>query len=388
MSDLNVKIPFVDLSLQHQPIQKEMRQAIEDVLKRGDFILGKALSDFETEFAVSSGAEYGIGVASGTDAIALGLQACNIGVGSEVILPANTFVATLIGVLRAGAKPIFVDCDPNTALIDLAAAENAITSKTKAIVPVHLYGQVVSPKKLKDFAERHNLMIFEDSAQAHLAHRDGYQAGSIGIAAAYSFYPSKNLGAFGDGGILVTSNQEVAQKMVRLRNYGASKKYYHVEMGTNSRLDTLQAAVLHQKLPHLAGWNASRLKIAQQYDSELAPLKSLGITPMQNQSGDGHVYHLYVIKVDESCPLQREEIQEKLAEAGIQTGIHYPIPCHLQPAFKDLGYDMGDFPNSEKLAKQILSLPMYPGLTNSQVKEVATAIASVVSERQYKLLHI
>ncbi len=323
-----------------------------------------------------------------TDAIALGLQACNIGAGSEVILPANTFVATLIGVLRAGAKPIFVDCDPNTALIDLAAAENAITPKTKAIVPVHLYGQVVSPKELIDFAQRHNLMIFEDAAQAHLAHRDGHKAGSIGIAAAYSFYPSKNLGAFGDGGILVTSDKEVAQKMVRLRNYGASKKYYHVEMGTNSRLDTLQAAVLHQKLPHLAGWNASRLEIAQQYDRELAPLKSLGINPMQNQSGDGHVYHLYVIKIDESCPLQREEIQEKLASAGVQTGIHYPIPCHLQPAFKDLGYEMGDFPHSEKLAKQILSLPMYPGLTSNQVKEVATAIASVVSERQYKLLHI
>ncbi|MGB3759450.1 MAG: DegT/DnrJ/EryC1/StrS family aminotransferase [Rivularia sp. (in: cyanobacteria)] len=388
MSDVNVKIPFVDLSLQHQPIQKQIRQAIEDVLERGDFILGKALSDFETEFAVSSGAEYGVGVASGTDAIALGLQACNIGADSEVILPANTFVATLIGVLRAGAKPIFVDCDPNTALIDLAAAENAITPKTKAIVPVHLYGQVVSPKESIDFAQKHNLMIFEDAAQAHLAHRDGYKAGSIGIAAAYSFYPSKNLGAFGDGGILVTSDKEVAQKMVRLRNYGASKKYYHVELGTNSRLDTLQAAVLHQKLPHLAGWNASRLEIAQQYDRELAPLKSLGINPMQNQSGDGHVYHLYVIKVDESCPLQREEIQEKLTQKGIQTGIHYPIPCHLQPAFKDLGYEMGDFPHSEKLAKEILSLPMYPGLTSNQVKEVATAIASVVSERQYKLLHI
>lgn len=388
MSDINVKIPFVDLSLQHQPIQKRIRQAIEDVLERGDFILGKALSDFETEFAVSSGAEYGVGVASGTDAIALGLQACNIGADSEVILPANTFVATLIGVLRAGAKPIFVDCDPNTALIDLAAAENAITPKTKAIVPVHLYGQVVSPKELISFAERHSLMIFEDAAQAHLAHRDGYKAGSIGIAAAYSFYPSKNLGAFGDGGILVTSNKEVAQKMVRLRNYGASKKYYHVELGTNSRLDTLQAAVLHQKLPHLAGWNASRLEIAQQYDRELAPLEPLGINPMQNQSGDGHVYHLYVIKIDESCPLQREEIQEKLTQKGIQTGIHYPIPCHLQPAFKDLGYEMGDFPHSEKLAEQILSLPMYPGLTSNQVKEVATAIASVVSERQYKLLHI
>ncbi|MGB6295189.1 MAG: DegT/DnrJ/EryC1/StrS family aminotransferase [Rivularia sp. (in: cyanobacteria)] len=388
MSDVNVKIPFVDLSLQHQPIQKQMRQAIEDVLERGDFVLGKALSDFETEFAVSSGAKYGVGVASGTDAIALGLQACNIGAGSEVILPANTFVATLIGVLRAGAKPIFVDCDPNTALIDLAAAENVITPKTKAIVPVHLYGQVVSPQELTDFAERHNLMIFEDAAQAHLAHRDGIRAGSIGIAAAYSFYPSKNLGAFGDGGILVTSDKEVAQKMVRLRNYGASKKYYHVEMGTNSRLDTLQAAVLHQKLPHLASWNASRLKTAQQYDRELAPLKSLGIIPMQNQSGDGHVYHLYVIKVEESCPLQREEIQEKLAAMGIQTGIHYPIPCHLQPAFKDLGYEIGDFPHSEKLAKQILSLPMYPGLTNNQVNTVATAIASVVSERQYKLLHV
>ncbi|MBV6621745.1 MAG: DegT/DnrJ/EryC1/StrS family aminotransferase [Rivularia sp. (in: Bacteria)] len=388
MNDVNVKIPFVDLSLQHQSIQKQMRQAIEDVLERGDFILGKALSDFEAEFASACGAKYGIGVACGTDAIALGLQACNIGAGSEVILPANTFVATLIGVLRAGATPVFVDCDPNTALIDLAAAENVITPKTKAIVPVHLYGQVVSPEELINFAQRHDLMIFEDAAQAHLAHRDGYKAGSLGIAAAYSFYPSKNLGAFGDGGILVTKDEEVAQKMVRLRNYGASKKYFHVEAGTNSRLDTLQAAVLHQKLPHLAGWNASRLEIAMQYDSELAPLKSMGITPIENQSGDGHVYHLYVIKVDESCPLQREEIQEKLASLGIQTGIHYPIPCHLQPAFSNLCYKIGDFPNSEKLAKQILSLPMYPGLTSSQVKEVVAVIASLISEKQDKLMHI
>ena len=388
MSNESVRIPFVDLSLQHASIQKEMRQAIEDVLEKGDFILGQALTDFEAAFASYSGAEYGIGVACGTDAIALGLQACNIGAGSEVILPANTFVATLIGVLRAGAKPVFVDCDPNTALIDLEAAENAITSQTKAIVPVHLYGQMVSPKELLDFAQRHNLMIFEDAAQAHLAHRDGYKAGSVGIAAAYSFYPSKNLGAFGDGGILITSDREVAQKMVRLRNYGASKKYFHVEYGTNSRLDTLQAAVLHQKLPHLAGWNASRLQTAQQYDRELAPLKSLGITPMQNQSGDGHVYHLYVIKVDDSCPLKREQIQEKLADVGIQTGIHYPIPCHLQPAFGDLGYEMGNFPHSEKLAAQILSLPMYPGMTSSQVKEVVAAIASMVSEKQDKLLYI
>ncbi len=388
MSNENVRIPFVDLSLQHQSIQKEMRQAIEDVLEQGDFILGKALSDFETEFASACNAEYGIGVACGTDAIALGLQACNIGAGSEVILPANTFVATLIGVLRAGAKPVFVDCDPNTALIDLKAAENAITSQTKAIVPVHLYGQIVSPKKLIDFAERHNLMIFEDAAQAHLAHGDGYRAGSLGIAAAYSFYPSKNLGAFGDGGMLVTSDQEVAQKMVRLRNYGASKKYFHVESGTNSRLDTLQAAVLQQKLPHLAEWNHSRLQAAKQYDRELEPLKSLGINPIQNQSGDGHVYHLYVIKVDTEFAIKREELQDKLALSGIQTGIHYPIPCHLQPAFSELGYKIGDFPNSEKLAKEILSLPMYPGLTKSQVKEVVAVIASVISQQQGKLLHI
>ncbi|MGB3655021.1 MAG: DegT/DnrJ/EryC1/StrS family aminotransferase [Rivularia sp. (in: cyanobacteria)] len=384
----DVRIPFVDLKWQHQPIQKQIRQAIEDVLERGDFILGKALSDFEAEFALLCGAEYGIGVACGTDAIALGLQACNIGDKDEVLLPANTFVATLIGVLRAGAKPIFVDCDPNTALIDLGAAKNAITSKTKAIVPVHLYGQMVSPKELLDFAQTHNLLVFEDAAQAHLAHRDGYRAGSVGTAAAYSFYPSKNLGAFGDGGILVTQDKEVAQKMVRLRNYGASKKYFHVELGTNSRLDTLQAAVLHKKLPHLEGWNANRLEIAQQYDRELAPLKSLGITPMQNQSGDGHVYHLYVIKVSAQCPLQREQIQEKLRDRGIQTGIHYPIPCHLQPAFSNLGYKMGDFPHSETLAKQILSLPMYPGLTSSQVKEVVAVIASIVSEPQEKLLHI
>ena len=388
MKNISVRIPFVDLKLQHQPIQEEIRQAIEDVLERGDFILGKALRDFEEAFALACGAEYGIGVASGTDAIALGLQACNITTGSEVILPANTFVATLIGVLRAGAKPVFVDCDPNTALIDLEVAESAITSKTKAIVPVHLYGQIVPPKELLDFAQRHNLMIFEDAAQAHLAYRDGYRAGSLGIAAAYSFYPSKNLGAFGDGGILVTKDEQVAQKMLRLRNYGSSQKYFHVEPGTNSRLDTLQAAILHKKLPLLEQWNAQRLKIAQDYDRELEPLKSLGITPMENQSDKGHVYHLYVIKIDESCSLDREKIQDKLASSGIQTGIHYPIPCHLQPAFSDLGYQIGDFPNSEKLAKQILSLPMYPGLTSSQVKEVVAVIASIVSEQQEKLLRI
>ncbi|MBD2626750.1 DegT/DnrJ/EryC1/StrS family aminotransferase [Trichormus variabilis] len=377
-----IKVPFVDLNSQHEPIQTQLQQAIQDVLAKGDFILGQALSDFETAFAAASGTEYGIGVASGTDAIALGLQACHIGAGDEVILPANTFVATLIGVVSAGAKPILVDCDPETALIDLKAAAKAITPQTKAIIPVHLYGQMVSPSQLLDFADTYKVLIFEDAAQAHLAEREGYKAGSVGIAAAFSFYPSKNLGAFGDGGMVVTKDAEVAAKMRRLRNYGSSQKYVHIESGTNSRLDTLQAAVLNQKLPYLSQWNSDRLTIAQMYDRELAPLASAGIIPMENQSGTGHIYHLYVIKIDDSCPLSRQQLQAQLTAAGIQTGIHYPIPCHLQPAFTYLGYQQGDFPQSEKLSQQILSLPMYPGLKNSQIREVIDAINSSLKLKQ------
>ncbi|MEH2406248.1 DegT/DnrJ/EryC1/StrS family aminotransferase [Nostoc sp.] len=379
MNKMTIRVPFVNLKLQHEPIQTQLQYAIQSVLEQGDFILGQALSDFEAAFAAVSGAEYGVGVASGTDAIALGLQACNIGAGDEVILPANTFIATLIGVQRAGAKPILVDCDRQTALIDLKKAAKAITPHTKAIIPVHLYGQMVSPPELLNFADTYKLLIFEDAAQAHLAERDGYQAGSLGIAAAFSFYPSKNLGAFGDGGMLLTRDSDVAEKMRRLRNYGASQKYFHTEAGTNSRLDTLQAAVLHEKLPYLPQWNRDRLTIAQQYDQELAPLATAGIIPMENQSATGHVYHLYVIKIDDSCPVERQLLQEKLTAVGIQTGIHYPIPCHLQPAFTNLGYQPGDFPSSEKLSKQILSLPMYPGLSSSQVKEVVAAIANAVS---------
>lgn len=377
-NDVPVKVPFVDLSLQHQPIQQSIEQAIQSVVDRGDFVLGKALAEFEASFAHACGVKYGVGVASGTDAIALGLQACNIGVGDEVILPANTFVATLIGVLNAGALPILVDCDPQTALIDLVAAAKAVTSKTKAILPVHLYGQMVSPPQLLDFADTHNLVIFEDAAQAHLALREGYRAGSIGKAAAFSFYPSKNLGAFGDGGMVITSDESVAQKMRSLRNYGAPRKYYHTELGTNSRLDTIQAAILNVKLPHLDSWNKSRNSAAQLYDTLLEPLRSRGIFPIQNHSTNGHIYHLYVIRVTENCPINREKIQEKLAAQGIQTGIHYPIPCHLQPAFNNLGYQEGDLPHSEALCREILSLPMYPGLSDTEVKMVVTAIESAL----------
>ncbi|MBD2540251.1 DegT/DnrJ/EryC1/StrS family aminotransferase [Coleofasciculus sp. FACHB-SPT36] len=377
MNNITTAVPFVDLQLQHQPLQTQIEEAVRGTIQRGDFILGQAVADFEAAFASACGVAYGIGVASGTDALALGLEACGIGAGDEVVLPTNTFIATLIGVVHAGATPILVDCDPQTALIDFTAAEKAVTAKTKAIVPVHLYGQMVSPRQLLDFASAHNLIVFEDAAQAHLAEREGYRAGSIGKAAAFSFYPSKNLGAIGDGGMVITNDEAVAKKMRSLRNYGCSRKYYHTEPGTNSRLDTLQAAVLNIKLPHLADWNHSRNQAAQQYDALLKPLANSGIFPIQNQSGNGHIYHLYVVRVTEACPLDRQTIQDKLAAVGIQTGIHYPIPCHLQPAFENLGYQAGDFPQAEALALEILSLPMYPGLSDTQVHQVIDTLQTL-----------
>ncbi|MBW4659536.1 MAG: DegT/DnrJ/EryC1/StrS family aminotransferase [Drouetiella hepatica Uher 2000/2452] len=387
MSHSHSTIPFVDFSHQHQPIQAQLEQAMQNVLQRGDYVLGQALLEFEQTFAQACEASYGVGVASGTDAIALGLQACGVGLGDEVILPANTFVATLIGVMRSGATPIFVDCDPHTALIDLTAAEKAITVRTRALIPVHLYGQMVSPHRLLDLASTYDLLIFEDAAQAHLAEREGYRAGSVGIAAAFSFYPSKNLGAFGDGGMLVTQEEIVAQTMRSLRNYGATRKYFHTDYGTNSRLDTLQAAVLNTKLPHLPSWNADRQRIAQLYDTLLAPLVNYGIIPIANHSAEGHVYHLYVIRVLEDCAIDRTTLQTGLAHLGIQTGIHYPIPCHLQPAFQHLGYAATDFHHAEMLSQEILSLPMYPGLEESDVRQVVSAIESLVGFTGQGCLH-
>lgn len=371
MNPKPLKVPFVDLTWQHKPLTAALETAIQSVIKAGDFVLGESLASFEREFATSCGVAWGVGVASGTDAIALGLKACGIGTGDEVLVPANTFIATAIGVLQAGATPVFVDCDGETALIDLEKAAQAITPKTRAIVPVHLYGQMVSPKQLLDFAATYNLTIFEDAAQAHLAAREGYRAGSVGRAAAFSFYPSKNLGAFGNGGMVVTQDEEIALSVRSLRNYGASRKYYHVELGTNSRLDTLQAAILQIKLPHLPQWNQWRNQAAQQYDALLQPLQTKAIVPIANHSGENHVYHLYILRLGEQFASQREEIQAALFTRGIETGIHYPIPCHLQPAYKFLGYQEGDFPQAEKLCQQILSLPMYPGLSSHQIAWVS-----------------
>jgi dTDP-4-amino-4,6-dideoxygalactose transaminase len=379
-------VPFVDVIRQHDPIQAELEAAVLAVMRRGDYIMGQAVKDFEADFARACGVGHGIGVACGTDAIALGLQACGIGQGDEVILPANTFVATLIGVLRAGATPVLVDCEATTGLMDLAAAERAITPSTRAIIAVHLYGQMISPTMLINLASTYDLLIFEDAAQAHLAEREGYRAGSIGMGAAFSFYPSKNLGAMGDGGIFVTRDAGVAQQMRTLRNYGAPKKYFHTEVGTNSRLDTLQAAILQVKLPHLKSWNAQRNAIAVSYQQSLKPLIRQGISPLQNHTGNGHVYHLYLVRVVRNgeanfiCGVDRDTLVERLEARGIQVGIHYPLPCHLQPGFQFLGYRAGDFPVAEKLAGEILSLPIFPGMTEQELERVATALTDAIAQ--------
>ncbi len=392
MKSTAIKVPFVDFTSQHEPLQAALEDAVLGIMRRGDYIMGVAVKEFETEFAQACGVDYGVGVACGTDAIALGLQACGIQAGDEVILPANTFVATLIGVMRSGAKPVLVDCEAATGLIDLAAAERAITPLTRAIVAVHLYGQMVSPTLLINLAETYDLMIFEDAAQAHLSEREGYRAGSIGVGAAFSFYPSKNLGAMGDGGMFVTSDQTIAQTMRTLRNYGAPKKYFHTELGTNSRLDTIQAAILQLKLPYLKGWNSDRNRSADRYHQTLKPLAKQGILPLQNHAGKGHVYHLYLVRVlQESAhgvtsAIDRDTLIDRLETMGIQTGIHYPLPCHLQPGFQFLGYREGDFPVAEKLSREIVSLPMFPGMTERQIELVADSLADAIAYGAERLM--
>jgi len=373
------KIPFVDLHPQHEPLQGDFEQAFQGLLQRGDFVMGQAVEQFEQAFAAASGASHGVGVACGTDALALGLQACGLEAGTSVILPTNTFVATLIGVLRTGATPILVDCDPETGLIDLEAAAAAVREDTRALVAVHLYGQMVSPKALLAFAAAHELFIFEDAAQAHLAERDGFKAGSVGIAAAFSFYPSKNLGALGDGGMVLTAQPEVASRLRCLRNYGAPRKYFHTEFGTNSRLDTLQASLLQIKLPHLESWNRDRNRLAQQYDTLLAE-RLPQVRPLVNHSDSGHVYHLYVALLPQY--VDRKQLQADLEARNVQSGVHYPLPCHLQPAFRELGYSLGDFPHAEHHSQCMISLPMYPGLGEEQVGNVVEALVEAIAQQE------
>jgi dTDP-4-amino-4,6-dideoxygalactose transaminase len=358
-------VPFVDLRAQHAPIRGEVDDAIRAVVERGDFVMGAAVERFEAEYAAFIGTRHAIGVGTGLSAIELALRAFGVGAGDEVITPANTFIATVLAIMAVGARPVFADMDPATYTIDPAALDAAVTSRTRAIVPVHLYGQPFDVDAVRAIALRHNLALVEDAAQAHGARYKGRRAGSFGHAAAFSFYPSKNLGALGDGGMITTDDDRAAETLRLLHNYGQRVKYYHSVAGTNSRLDTLQAAVLRIKLPLLDGWNAARRRHADAYG---ARLRHRVRTPTV-AAGVEHNYHLYVIETE-----QRDAVQQRLRARHIATGIHYPLPAYLQEACAALGYKAGDFPATEAAAARILSLPMYAELSEPQIEYVAGAL--------------
>ncbi|MCL5291415.1 MAG: DegT/DnrJ/EryC1/StrS family aminotransferase [Actinobacteria bacterium] len=356
-------IPLVDLVSQHLALSDEIGRTLSDVIADGSFTLGSPVKMFEEEFASYCGARHAIGVGSGSDALHLALRALRVGPGDDVITTPNTFIATIEAIIRCGARPVLVDVDEDTYLMDPARLEGAITGRTKAIVPVHLYGQPADMEEICGMAAEHGVKVIEDACQAHGASINGMKVSHFGDAACFSFYPSKNLGALGDGGIVVTDDSEVAERVARLRNHGESGKYNHAEPGFCSRLDSIQAAVLRVKLKYLDRWNTERRRGAELYNALFKD--SPVVVPFCKPSND-HVYHLYVIRVE-----NRNLLQERLAGRNIQTGIHYPIPLHLQPSTKEYGYGRGDFPVAERLADQIISLPMFPGLRKPDIERVA-----------------
>jgi dTDP-4-amino-4,6-dideoxygalactose transaminase len=371
---LATHVPFVDLHAQHAAISAEIDAAIKDVFRRADYILGQDVALFEEEFAAFCETKYAIGVDSGTSALELALRAFDIGAGDEVITVANTFMASALAISYTGATPVLVDTDPLTSMINPSDVERAITSRTKAIMPVHLYGHPVDMDALLDIARRHELIVIEDACQAHGARYKGRRVGSLGHAAAFSFYPAKNLGAYGDGGMVVTNDAHVDDAIRMLRNYGQRQKYHHELLGYNRRLDTLQAAVLRVKLRYLDAWNVARRQHAALYTQLLAD--SGVITPSEADDVES-VWHLYVIR-----SAHRDELRTYLADNGIDTGVHYPVPVHLQPAYRDLGYKQGDFPIAESYAQEIVSLPMYAELTEEMVVQVAGAIRTFAAEQR------
>jgi dTDP-4-amino-4,6-dideoxygalactose transaminase len=360
-----MQVPFVDLGAQHAPLNGAIEKAFKDLITRGDFIMGAAVERFETDYASYIGVKHAIGVGTGLAAIELALRAFDVGPGDEVITPANTFIATVLAIVAVGATPVFVDMEAATYGIDASAINAAVTSRTRAIVPVHLYGQPVDIDAVLAIARRHHLVVIEDAAQAHGARYKGRRAGSFGDAAAFSFYPSKNLGGLGDGGMITTSDDRAAERLRLLRNYGQRVKYYHSIPGTNSRLDTLQAAVLGIKLPHLDGWNAARRRHADAYASRLGAHVN---TPVAAADVE-HIYHLYVIQTAD-----RAGLEQRLKAKQIHTGIHYPVPAHLQEACTSLGYKAGQFPVTEAAAPRILSLPMFAELTDEQIDYVCDVV--------------
>ncbi len=364
-------IPFVDLKNQFRALESEMREAIDRVLVRGWFVLGEELENFERAFATYLSADHAVGVGSGTDAIDLALRAAGIGPGDEVVTVANTAVPTLTGICASGAAPVLIDIDPATFTLDPALIASAITSNTKAIVPVHLYGHPCHMDAILAVAQEHNLVVIEDCAQAHGALYKGRSCGTFGEAAAFSFYPSKNLGAYGDGGAVVTNSPDIEERLRKLRNYGESERYHHECQGVNSRLDEIQAAVLSVKLPHLDTWNAARRKHAKQYRTVL---DGLPIRLPTEAEWATHCYHLYVVRSQE-----RDALREHLRAEGIGTQLHYPVPIHSQKAYAFLGKAAGSFPESELAASEVLSLPMYPELSSDAIDTVARAIKDFYS---------
>jgi dTDP-4-amino-4,6-dideoxygalactose transaminase len=361
-----MRVPFVDLRAQHDALASELHQAIADVLERSDFILGREVSLFEEEFSAYCGARWAVGVDSGTSALELALRALGVGPGDEVITAANTFVATAAAIAYTGATPVLVDVNPQTYTIDVSLAESEISSRTRAIIPVHLYGHPADMDPLMELAERHRLAVVEDACQAHGARYKGQRVGSIGRAAAFSFYPSKNLGACGDGGMVTTNDEEVARCVRLLRDHGQNEKYNHILLGYNRRLDTIQAAVLRLKLRHLDEWNTGRQRLAVLYTRLLADTRVT--TPVTADYAEP-VWHLYVIRTAE-----RDALREYLISRGISVAMHYPIPIHMQPAFSYLGYENGSFPVTEEHAGEILSLPMCPEVGEESLEYVVETI--------------
>jgi len=371
-----MNIPFLDLKAQYKTIKDEVLPEINDVLDNTAYVLGKKVQAFEQAFAQAHNSKYCYGVSSGTDGNHMVLWALGIGPGDEVIIPANTFIATAWGATLCGATPVFVDCHSESYNIDPSKVEASITPKTKAIVAVHLYGQPADMDPLIEIAKKHNIILVEDCAQSHIAEYKGKRVGALGYASSFSFYPGKNLGAYGEGGAVMTDNEELAKKFKMIRDHGAEQKYYHQMFGHNYRMEGIQGAVLGVKLRHLYDWTNGRRRVAKKYYELLKDVESL-ILPKEMDYAK-HVYHLFVVQVksldNNQRTVVRDELQKFLGENGIATGLHYPIPLHLQPCFSHLGYKRGDFPVTEALAEQGLSLPMYPEMTDEQIEYVCGKI--------------
>lgn len=364
------KIPFIDLSEQYLSLKNDILSKIDEVCRKSAFCLGEYVEEFEENFADYCGVKYCLGVNSGTSALHLALLALGVGEGDEVIIPAQTFVATAWGITYCRAKPVFVDIEPKTHTMDVSNIESAITPKTKVIIPVHLYGQPANMDEILKIARKYNIFVIEDAAQAHGALYKGKKAGSFGDISCFSFYPSKGLGAFGEGGAVVTNNQEIAEKIGILRNHGQTKRYYHDVVGFNYRMEGIQGAVLNIKLKYLDEWNEKRRKSASLYNKLLKGTEL--VLPYEDEYSKS-IYHLYVV-----LSSKRDQIAQHLQQNGVATGLHYPVPVHLQKAYSNLSYRESDFPFAERNARECLSLPIFPEMTEGQVEYVVSKIKSEI----------